>query len=51
MKNDNKKENTTKYGEQVCSEFAWLPIDKQKENAEKFSKITKSNKKKNKYNE
>ncbi len=35
-----KKENTTKYGEQVCSEFAWLPLDKQKENAEKFAKIT-----------
>lgn len=38
-----KKENTTKYGEQVCSEFAWLPLDKQKENAEKFAKITKKN--------
>lgn len=35
-----KKENTTKYGEEVCSEFAWLPLDKQKENAEKFEKIT-----------
>lgn len=35
-----KKENVTKYGEQVCSEFAWLPLDKQKENAEKFAKIT-----------
>lgn len=35
-----KKENTTKYGEQVCSEFAWLPLDKQKENAEKFAQIT-----------
>lgn len=41
-----KKENTTKYGEEVCSEFAWLPLDKQKENAEKFAKIT--NKKDNK---
>lgn len=51
MKNDNKKENTTKYGEQVCSEFAWLPLDKQKENAEKFSKITKSSKKKKSKNE
>ncbi|MBR3614914.1 MAG: hypothetical protein IKL55_07040 [Clostridia bacterium] len=46
MENSNKKENTTKYGEQVCSEFAWLPLDKQKEKAEKFDKITKSNKKK-----
>lgn len=35
-----KKENTTMFGEEVCSEFAWLPLDKQKENAEKLSKIT-----------
>lgn len=47
MKKDNQKENTTKYGEQVCSEFAWLPLDKQKEKAEEFNRITKSNKKKN----
>lgn len=40
-----KKENTTKYGEQVCSEFAWLPLDKQKENANKFDKMPKKNKK------
>ena len=43
-----KSENTTKYGEEVCSEFAWLSLDKQKENAEKFAKIT--NKKDNKNN-
>lgn len=49
MKKDisNKKDNTTKYGEQVCSEFAWLPLDKQKENANRFDKITKKNKKDN----
>ena len=35
-----KKDNTTKYGEQV-----WLPLDKQKENAIRFDKITKKNKK------
>ncbi len=40
-----KKDNTTKYGEQVCSEFAWLPLDKQKENANRFAEITKKNKK------
>ena len=40
-----KKEDTTKYGEQVCSEFVWLPLDKQKENAIRFDKITKKNKK------
>lgn len=43
---ENKKENTTKYGEQVCSEFVWLPLDKQKEKAEKFEKITKNKKQK-----
>lgn len=42
-----KRENTTKYGEQVCSEFAWLPLDKQKENAEKFAEITKKKDNKN----
>lgn len=36
-----KEDNTTKYGEQVCSEFGWLLLDKQKENAEKFNKMTK----------
>lgn len=41
-------ENVTKYGEQVCSEFCWLPLSKQKENAKKFSKITKTNNKKQK---
>ena len=44
-KDDKKKPNTTKFGEQVCSEFAWLPLDKQKENAEKFDKMTKDKKK------
>ena len=38
-------DNTTKYGEWVCSQFAWLPLDKQKENAERFEKITKKRKK------
>ena len=41
---NNKKDNTTKYGENVCSEFEWLPIDKQKENAKKLAKITKNKK-------
>lgn len=35
------KENKTKYGEFVCTEFKWLPIEKQKEKAEKLDKITK----------
>lgn len=50
MKKENKKENITKYGEQVCSEFAWLPLDKQKEKAEKLSQMTESNKNKKKNN-
>ena len=33
-----KKEIVTKYGENVCTEFEWLPLDKQKENANKFDK-------------
>ena len=40
-KKDEKKDNVTLYGENVCTEFEWLPLDKQKENAEKFAKITK----------
>ncbi len=39
-------DNVTKYGEQVCTTFAWLPLDKQKENAKRFDKITKKNKNK-----
>ena len=42
-----KKEDMTKYGEFVCSTFHWLPIEKQKEQANKMSNITK-NKYKNK---
>lgn len=40
------EDNVTKYGETVCTEFAWLPLDKQKENALKFDKITKKKKQK-----
>ena len=43
-KEKQKKNNTTKYGEFVCSEYHWLPIEKQKEQAEKLSKITKKQK-------
>lgn len=39
---EDKKDNTTMSGEEVCSEFAWLPLDKQKENAERLAKITKN---------
>jgi len=35
-----KREDMTKYGEFVCSTFHWLPIEKQKEQAERMVKIT-----------
>lgn len=42
IENENEEdENVTKYGEQVCTRFAWLPLGKQKENADKFDKMTK----------
>lgn len=43
MEDENLK-NTTKYGEFVCSYYQWLPLEKQKTQAEKLSKITKKNK-------
>lgn len=45
MKEKDKK-NTTKYGEEVCSEFTWLPINKQKKNAKRLANITKKENKK-----
>ena len=38
---EKKPKNTTKYGEFVTSYFAWLPIEKQKEKAEKMNEMTK----------
>ena len=46
MGKKNKKENITKYGENVCTEFQWLPLSKQKEKARWLDKITKTNKNK-----
>lgn len=40
---ENNLKNTTKYGEFVCSFYQWLPIDIQKEQTEKMSKITDKN--------
>ena len=40
-----KKENTTKYGEFVCTEYQWLPLEKQKEQADKMANMTKRLKK------
>ena len=39
-----KKENTTKYGEFVCTEYQWLPLEKQKEQAGKMADMTKKEK-------
>ena len=36
-------EDATKYGEFVSSYFAWLTLDKQKENAENMAEMTKKN--------
>ena len=43
---EKRKEDTTKYGEFVCSAYQWLPIEKQKEQAEKLNKRTKKDTKK-----
>lgn len=42
---ENEKQNTTKYGEFVCSFYQWLPLDIQKEQTEKLNEITKKRKK------
>lgn len=44
-KKEKRKEDTSKYGEFVCSAYHWLPIEKQKEQVKKMENITKSNKK------
>lgn len=37
-----KKEDCTKYGEFVCSNYHWLPIKKQKEQVKKMEDMTKT---------
>lgn len=39
-------EDSTKYGEFISSFFAWIPLQKQKETAERLAKITEKNSKK-----
>lgn len=34
-------EDATKYGEFVCSNYHWLPIEKQKEQAKRLGNMTK----------
>lgn len=48
MSNKNKKiltDDTTKYGEFICSFHQWLPISKQKEKAKEIENMTKPNEK------
>lgn len=42
----NKKEDTTKFGEFICTEYQWLPLEKQKEQAKKMANMTKKKKEK-----
>ena len=37
-------EDTTKYGEFVCTEYQWLTLEKQKEQADKMANMTKKEK-------
>ena len=39
-----KREDTTKYGEFICSNYHWIPIEKQKEQAKRLANITKDKK-------
>ena len=39
-------EDATRYGEFVSTYFAWIPLQVQKENAEKMAQITKKEEKK-----
>lgn len=43
-KEEIEKENTTKFGEFVCTEYQWLPLEKQKEQANKMANMTKREK-------
>ena len=43
MENE-KKEDTTKYGEFVCSAYHWIPVEKQKEQAKNMANMTNQKK-------
>lgn len=45
LKKDDRKENTSLYGEFITSYFAWVPPSVQKENVERLENITKPNNK------
>ncbi len=42
--NINEVEDATKYGEFVSSYFAWLTLERQKENAKEMEEMTKKDK-------
>lgn len=42
-KDEDKIEDSTKYGEFVSSYFAWLTLEGQKERADELNKMTKKN--------
>ena len=44
MKEEKRKENTSKYGEFVPSIHHWLPIEEQKQKAGKLANVTKNKK-------
>ena len=41
---ENKKEDTTKYGEFVCSAYHWLPPEVQKRKAKELENMTNKDK-------
>ena len=45
MKEEKRKEDTTKYGEFVPSVHHWIPIEQQKKKADKLANVTKNKKK------
>lgn len=44
IKNDENREDTTKYGEFITTYFAWTTLEKQKENAKEMENMTKHKK-------
>ena len=42
MKNDEDREDTTKYGEFISTYFAWITLEKQKENVKRMENMTKN---------
>ncbi len=42
---ENEARNTTKYGEFVCSNYQWLPLEVQKDKANKMNEMTKKDNK------